>query len=312
MKVELLKVAKFPPFLDEKLNAAYTVHDMTVAADPGALVTEVAPRVRAMSCFGSSIVPAGLIRKLPKLEIIAVVGVGYDGIDLAVCREQGVIVTNTPDVLTEDVADVALGLVLNSARQFVRSHEFVVAGKWLKGGMPLTTALGGKTAGILGLGRIGRAIARRLEACGMKIAYHGRNKQTDVSYQYCPTLNGLAGISDFLIVACQGGPETKNLVNAEVLAALGNKGTVVNIARGSVIDEPALVAALQSGTIKGAGLDVFADEPNVPQALLQMENVVLFPHVGSATSETRMAMGNLAFDNLVAHFSGKPVLTRVA
>jgi lactate dehydrogenase-like 2-hydroxyacid dehydrogenase len=311
MKVELLKVAKFPSFLDEKLNAAYTVHDLTVAADPDALVAEVAPRVRGMSCFGSSVVPAGLIRKLPKLEIIAVVGVGYDGIDLAVCRERGVIVTNTPDVLTEDVADVALGLVLNTARQFVKSHEYVVTGKWLKGGMPLTTALWGKTAGILGLGRIGRAIARRLEACGMKIAYHGRNQQGDVTYQYCPTLAGLAEISDFLIVACQGGPATKNLVNAEILAALGKKGTVVNIARGSVIDEPALVDALKNGTIKAAGLDVFANEPNVPEAMLQMENVVLFPHVGSATTETRMAMGNLAYDNLAAHFSGKPVLTRV-
>ena len=164
MKVDLLKVAKFPPFFDDKLGAAYTVHDLTVAANPDALVAEVAPRVRAMSCFGSSIVPASLIRKLPKLEIIAVVGVGYDGIDLAVCRERGVIVTNTPDVLTEDFADVALGLVLNTSRQFVRSHEYVVSGKWLKGGMPLTSALGGKTAGILGLGRIGRAIARRLEA----------------------------------------------------------------------------------------------------------------------------------------------------
>jgi hydroxypyruvate reductase len=311
MKVELLKVAKFPPFLDEKLNAAYTVHDMTVAADPDTLVEKVAPRVRAIACFGSSIVPASLIRNLPKLEIIAVVGVGYDGIDLAVCKELGVIVTNTPDVLTEDVADVALGLVLNTARQFVKAHEYVVAGKWLKGAMPLTTALGGKTAGILGLGRIGRAIARRLEACGMRIAYHGRNKQADVTYQYCPTLTGLAEIADFLIVACQGGPATKNLVNAGILAALGKKGTVVNIARGSVIDEPALVDALQNGIIKAAGLDVFADEPNVPEAMLQMDNVVLFPHVGSATTETRMAMGNLAYDNLVAHFSGKPVLTRV-
>jgi lactate dehydrogenase-like 2-hydroxyacid dehydrogenase len=177
--------------------------------------------------------------------------------------------------------------------------------------MPLAAKLGGKTAGILGLGRIGRAIARRLQACEMQIAYHGRKQQDDIAYKYFPTLKGLAEAADFLIVACQGGPVTRNLVNAEVLAALGKKGTVINIARGSVIDEPALISALQNGVIKAAGLDVFANEPALPQALMQLPNVVLFPHVGSATTETRIAMGDLALDNLLGHFAGKPVLTRV-
>ena len=311
MKPEILKVAKYPPFLDEKLHAAFTIHDMTTAPDPDAFVAGVASNVRGLCCFGSSVVPGTLIRKLGKLEILAVVGVGYDGVDLAACKERGVIVTNTPDVLTDDVADVALGLVLNTGREFTAAHNFVVSGAWVKGAMPLATKLAGKTAGILGLGRIGRAIAQRLQACGMKIAYHGRKKQNDMDYEFCPTLKGLAEKSDFLVVACQGGPETRNLVNAEILAALGEKGTVINIARGSVIDEPALIAALQNGTIKAAGLDVFANEPDVPESLMKLNNVVLFPHVGSATTETRMAMGNLAYDNLVAHFAGKAVLTRV-
>jgi lactate dehydrogenase-like 2-hydroxyacid dehydrogenase len=311
MKVDILKVAKFPPALDARLNAEFTVHDMTAATEPDAFLAGVAERILGLCCFGSSVVPGSLIRKLPRLEILAVVGVGYDGVDLAACKERKIIVTNTPDVLTEDVADVALSLVLNTAREFVKAHNFTVSGAWAKGPMPLATKVGGKTAGILGLGRIGHAIAQRLQACGMRIAYHGRKQQPDVAYQYFSTLKALAAAADFLIVACQGGAETRNLVGADILAALGAKGTVINIARGSVIDEPALIAALQNGAIKAAGLDVFADEPRVPGALLKMPNVVLYPHVGSATDETRGAMGNLAFDNLVAHFSGKPVLTRV-
>jgi hydroxypyruvate reductase len=311
MKADILAVAKLPPWLEAKLAATLAIHDMTSVKDADALVAEVAPRIRGMSCFGSSVVPGSLIRRLPKLEIIAVVGVGYDGVDLAACKERGVIVTNTPDVLTDDVADVALSLVLNTARDFVKAHNFVVTGAWPDGPMPLATKVGGKTAGILGLGRIGRAIALRLQACGMKIAYHGRKPQSDVDFEYFATLKGLAEAADFLIVACQGGPATRNLVDAEILAALGKQGTVINIARGSVIDEPALVSALQNGAIKAAGLDVFADEPMVPEALMRLPNVVLYPHVGSATAETRMAMGNLACDNLMAHFAGNPVLTRV-
>jgi len=219
-------------------------------------------------------------------------------------------VTNTPDVLTDDVADVAVGLVMMTGRGFVRLNRFVHAGDWLKRGPELTTKLAGKTVGILGLGRIGKAIAQRLSAMGMKIAYTGRKPQ-DVPYRFIPELTALAAASDFLVVACPGGAATKNIVNADVLAALGRKGTLVNIARGSIVDEPALVAALENGTIKGAGLDVFADEPRIPPALLAMDNVVLLPHVGSATRETRQAMGDLCKANLDAWFAKRPLPTLI-
>jgi lactate dehydrogenase-like 2-hydroxyacid dehydrogenase len=224
---------------------------------------------------------------------------------------RGIKVTNTPDVLTDDVADVAVGLVLMTGRGFAKAERFVRAGEWEKRGPELTTKLGGRKVGILGLGRIGKAIGQRLEAMGMQIAYTGRKAQPGVSYRFVPDLKTLAAESDFLIVACPGGPATKNLVDADVLAALGSKGTIVNIARGSIIDEPALVKALASGTIKGAGLDVFADEPHVPAPLLTMDNVVLLPHVGSATRETRKAMGDLCKANLDAWFAGKPLLTLI-
>ena len=246
--------------------------------------------------------------RLPNLEIISVFGVGYDGVPVEYCRKRGLKVTNTPDVLTDDVADVALALILMTGRGFVRLNRFLHAGGWLKGGGELTTKLGGQKVGILGLGRIGKAIAKRVEALGMEVAYTGRSKQQDVPYRYVPDLEALAAESDFLVVASPGGAATKNLVNARVLAALGKKGTIINIARGSVIDEPALIAALQAGTIKGAGLDVFADEPRVPEALMALDNVVLLPHVGSATAQTRQAMGDLCKANLDAWFStGKPL-----
>jgi len=226
------------------------------------------------------------------------------------CRGRGIKVTNTPDVLTDDVADVAVALILMTGRGFVRANRFVHAGEWLKRGPELTTRLGGKTVGILGLGRIGKAIAERVTAMGMKVAYTGRKPQ-DVPYAFVPDLAGLAAASDFLVVACPGGAATRNIVDARVLAALGKKGTLVNIARGSIVDEPALVQALAAGTIGAAGLDVFADEPHIPPALLAMDNVVLLPHVGSATQETRQAMGDLCKANLDVWFAGRPLLTLI-
>jgi lactate dehydrogenase-like 2-hydroxyacid dehydrogenase len=270
----------------------------------------VAPRIRAISASGESKVSRELIAQLPRLEIISVFGVGYDGVPVDYCKKRGLKVTNTPDVLTDDVADVAVALVMMTGRGFVRLNRFVQAGEWRKRGAELTTKLGGRTVGILGLGRIGKAIAKRLSAMGMKIAYTGRKPQ-DVPYRFISDLEALAAASDFLVVACPGGAATKNIVNAKVLAALGKKGTIVNIARGSIIDETALVAALQAGTIKAAGLDVFADEPNIPQPLYAMDNVVLLPHVGSATHETRKAMGNLCKANLDAWFAGKPLPTLI-
>lgn len=311
MPIELLKIAKFPPFVEKLLADRFTVHDTTATADADALIERVAPNVRGVVGLGVSKVPASLLDRLPKVEIVATVGVGYDGVDLDACRRRGIVVANTPDVLNDDVADVALALVLCSARRFVDGHNFVLAGEWLKGPMPLASTLRGRTAGILGLGKVGKEIAKRLEACKLKIVYHGRSEQPGVGYSYFADLRAMAAESDFLVVACPGGKETANLVDAGVLAALGAEGTLVNIARGSVVDEPALITALQAGTIKAAALDVYANEPKVPEALSALKNVVLFPHLGSSTRETRLAMGQLTLANLNAHFAGEPLPARV-
>jgi len=310
MPPDIIVTAPLPPFLYDPLKADYRCHDYVQATDKPGFLASVGSKIRGLVQGGGTVTPTSLLDALPALEIISVFGVGYDGVPVDHCRKRGLKVTNTPDVLTDDVADVAVGLVMMTGRGFVRANRFVHAGEWLKRGPELTTKLSGRTAGILGLGRIGKAIAQRLAAMGMKIAYTGRKPQ-DVPYRFVPELNALASESDFLIVACPGGAATKNIVNAEVLAALGKKGTLVNIARGSIVDEPALVAALEKGTIKGAGLDVFADEPRIPQPLLAMDNVVLLPHVGSATRETRQAMGDLCKANLDAWFADKPLLTLI-
>jgi len=310
MPPDIIVIAPLPPFLYDPLKADYRCHDYVQAADKPAFLAAHGSVIRGLVQGGGTVTPTALLDALPKLEIISVFGVGYDGVPVDYCRKRAIKVTHTPDVLTDDVADVAVGLVLMTGRGFVRANRFVHAGEWQKRGAELTTKLAGKTAGILGLGRIGKAIAQRLSAMGMQIAYTGRKPQS-VPYKFIPDLRALAAASEFLIVACPGGAATKNIVNAEVLAALGKKGTLVNIARGSIVDEPALVKALQDGVIKAAGLDVFADEPNIPAPLLAMDNVVLLPHVGSATKETRKAMGDLCKANLDAWAAGKPVLTLI-
>jgi len=310
MQPDIIVTAPLPPFLYDPLKADYRCHDYYQSSHkPGLLAAEGA-RVRGLVQGGGTVTPTELLEQLPKLEIISVFGVGYDGVPVAYCKQRGLKVTNTPDVLTDDVADVALGLILMTGRGFVRLNRFVQAGEWEKRAPELTTKLSGRKVGILGLGRIGKAIAQRVSAMGMKVAYTGRKPQ-DVSYEYVRDLKALAAAVDFLVVACPGGAATKNIVNAEVLAALGKKGTLINIARGSIVDEPALVAALEAGVIKGAGLDVFANEPHIPGKLLALENVVLLPHVGSATRETRQAMGDLCKANLDAYFAGKGVLTLI-
>lgn len=308
---DVIVTAPLPPFLYEPLKADYRCHDYYQSSHKPGLLAAEGQRIRGLVQGGGTVTPTELLDALPKLEIISVFGVGYDGVPVDYCRKRGLKVTNTPDVLTDDVADVAVGLVLMTGRGFAKAERFVRSGAWEREGPELTMKLGGRTAGILGLGRIGKAIAHRLEAMGMKIAYTGRKAQPGVPYRFVPGLEALAAESDFLIVACPGGPATKNIVDAGVLAALGKKGTLVNIARGSIVDEPALVEALRKGTIKGAGLDVFADEPHVPSPLLGMDNVVLLPHVGSATHETRKAMGDLCKANLDAWFAGKPLLTLI-
>jgi lactate dehydrogenase-like 2-hydroxyacid dehydrogenase len=311
MKTEILSVAPlYQPCMD-RLERDFTVHKLWQAKDRDAMLAEVGPRVRGMQAGGASIVPGSLIASLPKLEIISVFGVGYDGIDVATAKQRGITVTNTPDVLNDCVADLAMGLLITAARRLSEGDRYVRAGKWLKGPMPLATRVSGKRLGIVGFGRIGKTIAKRASGFDMQIAYHSRRPVEGAAFKHYPNLGELAKNSDFLVVITPGGKETFHLINEEVMRALGPKGILVNVARGSVVDEKALVKVLQEGALGSAGLDVFEDEPNVPEALFAMDNVVLEPHVGSATHETRTAMGNLCVDNLVLHFGGKPVLTRV-
>jgi len=308
--VDILVTAPLPPFLYDPLRADYRTHDYVAAKEPQQLLDAKGGTVRGLVQGGGTAAPPKLLDALPKLEIISVFGVGYDGVPVDYCRERGIKVTNTPDVLTDDVADVAVALILMTGRGFVRANRFVHGGEWLKRSAALTTKLGGRLVGIVGLGRIGKAIARRVEAMQMRVAYTGRTPR-DVPYRYFADIASLAAEVDFLVIACPGGPATRHLVDERVLAALGAKGTLINIARGSIVDEVALVRALTDGTIKGAGLDVFEDEPNVPPALLALDNVVLLPHVGSATRETRGAMGDLCKANLDQWFDRRSVLTLI-
>jgi len=312
MKPDIIATTKIYGPTQERLDREFNCHRLHEAADRAAFLKELAPRVRGLATFGPAGADAKLMDALPRLEIISNFGVGVDAIDLAAAKQRNIIVTNTPDVLNDCVADTAMALTLNVMRRFAQAESYLRAGNWAaKGGYPLTTSLGGKTMGILGLGRIGEAIAARAQSFGMKIRYHNRRRK-DVAHPYDPDAVALATQADVLMIVTPGGPETEKLVGAKVLDALGPHGFLVNIARGSVVDEPVLLRYLQERRIAGAGLDVFADEPRVPPAFFSLDNAVLLPHVGSATAETRTAMGNLQVDNLLAHFAGKPVLTRVA
>jgi hydroxypyruvate reductase len=311
MKPEILSVANIPGFDFPAMEARFTVHKLWQAPDREKLLAEVAPRVRGIQATGTAAVEATLIERLPKLEIIACCGVGYDGIDVAAARRRKIPVTNTPDVLNDCVADVAMGLLIDASRGIARGDRFVRAGKWLKGGLPLATRVSGKRLGIVGMGRIGRIIARRASGFDMRIAYHARHPVQDVPFTYHAQLVDLAKDSDYLVVIVPGGKETYHLVNEPVMRALGPQGILVNVARGTVVDEAAMVKCLADGSLGGAALDVFEQEPKVPEALWTMDNVVLAPHIGSATRETRAAMCKLTIDNLVAHFAGKPLLTPV-
>ena len=305
---EILAAIKlWPPYV-QTLREAFVVHDRTHLEDP-ALFATLAPRIRGVAASGESKVPASLIAQLPALEIISVFGVGYDGVDVAAARARGIPVTNTPDVLTEDVADLGVALMLSIARRIPQADKFVRSGQWVNGPLPLARKVHGARLGIVGLGRIGQAIARRAEAFGMRIAYTTRTRNTDSAYPWYPSAEALAREVDFLIVITPGGAATRGLIDARVLAALGSQGYLINVARGSVVDQAALVHAVTTGVIAGAALDVFEDEPNVPAELRAHENVVLTPHMASATWETRRAMAALAFGNLQAHFSGQPLLT---
>jgi lactate dehydrogenase-like 2-hydroxyacid dehydrogenase len=311
MKPEIILSARGHAGTMATLQDEFTCHLLFEAPDRNAFLKQHAATVRGLATFGPMPVDGKLMDALPKLEIISNFGVGVDAINLDDARKRNIIVTNTPDVLNDCVADTALALVLNVLRKFPQSEVYLRAGNWAtKGPYPLTTSAGGKTLGILGLGRIGEAIAQRALACGMKIRYHNRSRK-DVPYPYDPDPVTLAKNSDVLMVVTPATAETARIINAKVLDALGPHGYVVNIARGSVVDEPVLLRYLQDRRIAGAGLDVFADEPRVPPEFFTLDNAVLFPHVGSATVETRKAMGDLQIENLRLHFSGKPVKTRV-
>ena len=311
MKAEIIVVGKIFDVTQSKLDREFTCHKLYEAADRNAFLKQHAAAVRGLATFGASGADAALMDALPKLEIISNFGVGVDAIDLKAAKQRKILVTNTPDVLNECVADTAMALVLNTLRRMPQSEVYLRSGYWAtRGAFPLSTSLGGKTLGVLGLGRIGEAIAKRAQAFGMKIRYHNRSRKP-VAYPYDADAVALAKNSDVLMVATPGGAETSKLVGAKVLDALGPKGFLVNISRGSVVDEPVLLRYLREGRIAGAGLDVFEGEPKISPEWFGVENAVLFPHVGSATLETRTAMGDLQVENLRLHFAGKPVKTQV-
>ena len=288
----------------------FVLHQVPSGGDVETWLGETGGRIRGLARGGHAQITRALIERLPALEIIASFGVGYDGIDVAAAR--GVIVTNTPDVLTEEVADTALGLLLMTVRELSSAERYLRAGRWpVNGAYPLSASLRDRTVGIVGLGRIGLAIARRLDAMKVPVVYHARRLRPDAPYRYYASLHAMAADVNVLLVIVPGTAETKHLVHAGILEALGPDGILVNVGRGSVVDEAALAAALKNGTIRAAGLDVFANEPHVPAELIALPNAVLLPHVGSASVHTRQAMGQLVVDNLRSWFEHGTPLTPV-
>ena len=310
-KTEVLLIGPARPVIAKGL-APFNVIEFP-RGDRASFFANEAQRVRSIAVAGTSERLDGpFMARFPRLEIISSFGVGYDHVDAAWAGAHGITVTNTPDVLTEEVADTALGLLLCTARELPQAERYVRAGKWVEKNYPLSRAtLRNRTVGLVGMGRIGQAIARRLDAMLVPVTYHSRRPVAGLPYRHYPDLIGMAREVDVLLVITPGGAETKNLINAEVLKALGPDGILINMARGSVVDEPALIKALQEKTILSAGLDVYAREPQVPKELITMENVVLFPHLGSASVATREKMDQLVVDNLVAWAAGKPPLTPV-
>ncbi|MFN3655987.1 MAG: 2-hydroxyacid dehydrogenase [Pseudolabrys sp.] len=312
-KPDVLLVGNKKPVIVKALDGPVTLHCLADATDKEAFLKSIADKVRAIAvAYTAEKIDAGFMQRFPKLEQISSFGVGYDHIDAKWAGAHGIVVTNTPEVLNEEVADTALGLLLCTVREFPQADRYVRAGKWEQKAYPLSKAtLRDRTVGMVGMGRIGKAIARRLEAFGVPVVYHSRNPQAGVSYKYYPKLLDMARDVDTLMVIVPGGAATQNLINAEVLKALGPRGIVINMARGSVVDEQALIQALKDRTIYSAGLDVFLKEPQVPKELIEMEHLVLLPHLGSASEATRAAMDQLVADNILAWAAGKPPLTPV-
>lgn len=293
----------------EALEAEFKVHRLWEASDRDAALARCANDAKALVTFADGPVDAALLAALPNLEIIATMTIGVDHIDLVAARERGIEVAHTPGVLTEAVADLAMALILTVARRVIVADRFVRMGEWSQNVLPPSRGISGAHVGVVGLGRIGLALASRAQAFGMQISYYGPRRKRGMDYPYYDDLRKLARDVDYLVITAPGGPETHHLIDASVLAELGPSGTLINVGRGSIVDQQALVAALLDGTLGAAGLDVFANEPHVPNELLTLDNVVLLPHIASATIETRAAMGTLVLDNLRAWFAGKPLLT---
>jgi lactate dehydrogenase-like 2-hydroxyacid dehydrogenase len=315
-KPNLLLLGAARPRVVQGLEPHFLVHPLA-ELDEAALAT-LAAKVEAMAITHASPtvrqrVDGQFLARFARLRIVASFGVGYDHVDAAWAAEHGIIVTNTPDVLNEEVADTALGLLLCTVRELPQAMAYLKAGHWTDRPYPLTVAtLRNRKVGLVGMGRIGQAIARRLEAFGVPVVYHARHAHPEVAYVHFPDLVQMASMVDTLVVIVPGGPATHHLINAKVLAALGPSGILINVARGSVVDETALIEALTAKRLLAAGLDVYADEPHVPESLLRLANVVLLPHVGSASLHTRGLMDQLVVDNLLAWVEGRPPLTPVA
>ncbi|TCW78076.1 dihydrofolate reductase [Burkholderia sp. SRS-46] len=310
MTIDLLLTQPLPAGIDAELSARYAVHRLYEAPQPDAFVERVAPRIRGVVTGGANGLPAALMDRLPALEIVAISGIGTDAVDLERARARGIHVTTTPDVLTDDVADMAMGLILMTLRDLTAGDRIVRARRWGAAAQPLATRVTGKRLGIVGLGRVGRAIAERARAFRMPVSYFGPREHPGSGYRFVADLAALARDSDVLVIAASA-DHGNVLVTADVLAALGPRGFLINVARGKLIDEAALVHALADGTIAGAGLDVFAHEPHVPAELLELERVVVQPHRASATHETRNEMGRIVLANLAACFAGQRPPTSV-
>ena len=313
-KIDLLVYGPSKPIVDNGFSDQFVLHSFETTADLERLTPAVAEKIRGAAVTYNSVRgDSKTLARFPKLEIVSSFGVGYDHIDANYAREHNIVVTNTPDVLTEEVADVAMGLLIATLREFVKADRYLRSGHWLTQNFPLSVgSLRDRTVGMVGMGRIGQAIARRLEASRVPVVYHSRKPADGVSCKHYPDLLEMAKAVDTLVVIVPGGPGTAKMVNADVMKALGPRGVIINVARGSVVDEQALIAALKSGGLLAAGLDVFEKEPNVPDELRNLQNVVLLPHVGSASVVTRNAMDQLVVDNLKVWFAGKPPLTPVA
>jgi lactate dehydrogenase-like 2-hydroxyacid dehydrogenase len=313
-KIDLLIYGPSKPIVDNGFSDQFVLHSFETTADLERLTPTVAEKIRGAAVTYNSVRgDSKTLARFPKLEIVSSFGVGYDHIDANYARDHNIVVTNTPDVLTEEVADVAMGLLIATLREFVKADRYLRSGHWLTQNFPLSAgSLRDRTVGMVGMGRIGQAIARRLEASRVPVVYHSRNPADGVSCKHYPDLLEMAKAVDTLVVIVPGGAGTAKMVNADVMKALGPRGVIINVARGSVVDEQALIAALKSGGLLAAGLDVFEKEPNVPDELRSMQNVVLLPHIGSASVVTRNAMDQLVVDNLKVWFAGKPPLTPVA